>query len=302
MRFTAALLAAALLTSGAFAQKSVNRPRITGVAFLSFYTADVAASQNFYSNVLGLRHVPDVRSTMNAVADYPVNRSQWIEVLPTVPDDTHRLHAVGFTTKNAARLQQYLAAKGYAAESPLHDGMFSVRDPEGNLVYFVQSGSRRAVAKSAPSPTATARRIIHAGFVVQDADKENRFWRETLGFRPYWHGGHDDASNDYVSQQVPDGTDWLEYMLNVKPDAGRKQLGVMDHVSLGVEKMDSVVAQLQKNGCTGADCTAAKLGRDGKVQLNMYDPDQSRIEFMEFKPSGPTCCSTYTGPHPSASR
>jgi len=41
-----------------------------------------------------------------------------------------------------------------------------------------------------------------------------------------------------------------------------------------------------------------KLGRDGKWQLNLSDPDQSRIEFMEFAPKEKTCCSEFTGPHP----
>jgi len=41
------------------------------------------------------------------------------------------------------------------------------------------------------------------------------------------------------------------------------------------------------------------MGRDGKVQLNLFDPNIIRAEFMEFKPSGPTCCSPFTGPPPT---
>jgi hypothetical protein len=63
--------------------------------------------------------------------------------------------------------------------------------------------------------------------------------------------------------------------------------------------MSDVIAQLAKNGCQGPNCTASKMGADGKVQLNMYDPDLTRIEFMEFEPSGPVCCSPITGRHPT---
>jgi len=41
-----------------------------------------------------------------------------------------------------------------------------------------------------------------------------------------------------------------------------------------------------------------KLGRDGKWQLNLSNPDQRRIESMEFAPKEKTCCSEFTGPHP----
>jgi hypothetical protein len=42
------------------------------------------------------------------------------------------------------------------------------------------------------------------------------------------------------------------------------------------------------------------MGRDGKRQLNVYDPDDVRVEFMEFKPTGKTCCSEFTASHPEA--
>ncbi len=56
--------------------------------------------------------------------------------------------------------------------------------------------------------------MIHAGFLVYQREAEDHFYREILGFRPYWHGGMKDSDTDWVSLQVPDGTDWLEYMLN----------------------------------------------------------------------------------------
>ena len=34
-----------------------------------------------------------------------------------------------------------------------------------------------------------------------------------------------------------------------------------------------------------------KIGRDGKWQLNLYDPDLTRVEMMEFKPAQTPCCS-----------
>ena len=148
-----------------------------------------------------------------------MNSSQWIEILtsPAPPQPNVRMAAVAFTTRNAAGLERYLSAHGFKAELPLKAGEFGVRDPEGNLVIFVQSGSNKTVAKAPPSPNATSKRIIHVGFIVRDAAKEDAFWRDVLGFHPYWHGGRTDDRTDWQSIQVPDGTDWLEYMSEHSP-------------------------------------------------------------------------------------
>jgi catechol 2,3-dioxygenase-like lactoylglutathione lyase family enzyme len=275
--------------------QSVKRPAITGIAFARFYTTDPPGAQKFYGDTLGYK-----RLESNGVWTYPVNSSQWIEILtsPPPPKPDVRMAAVAFTTRNAAGLERYLAAHGITTELPLKAGEFGVRDPEGNLVIFVQRGSNKLVAKAPPSPNATSKRVIHVGFIVRDAAKEDAFWRDVLGFRPYWHGGKTNSRTDYQSIQVPDGTDWLEYMLNVSPTPTLKQTGVMDHFSLGVAHMADAVAALERNKCEGPNCTKTQVGRDGKVQLNLFDPDFTRVEFMEFTPAREPCCSPFVGKHP----
>src|SRR5215469_13763112 len=126
---------AALLSTALLPAQQPTRPAITGIAFMRVYTTDPTAAQKFYGQTLGFtRHEAD------SLWIYPINKLQWIEVVPHAgPEPNHRMAAVGFTTRDAAGLQQYLAEHGVNAEQPLHDGQFSVRDPEGNLVTFVQS-------------------------------------------------------------------------------------------------------------------------------------------------------------------
>jgi catechol 2,3-dioxygenase-like lactoylglutathione lyase family enzyme len=289
------LLLACLLPFPALAQQP-TRPAITGVAFARFYTTDPTAAKKFYASTLGLE-----RKETDGMWLYPVNHSQWIEVLttPAPPQPNVRMAAVAFTTDNAAQLESYLEAHNIKPEVPLKNGQFGVRDPEGNLVIFVQQNSERLVARALASPTAASTRIIHVGFIVTDRDKEDAFWQQILGFRPYWHGGPKDDVTNWVSLQVPDGTDWLEYMLNSGPNPTLHQVGVMDHFSLGVSHMSDAVAALARNHCEGPNCTKTQIGRDGKVQLNLYDPDQTRVEFMEFAPTQEPCCSPFTGKHPT---
>jgi len=291
---TRTLLLACLLSASALAQQP-TRPPITGVAFARFYTTDPTAAQKFYGTTLGFE-----RKEVDGMWLYPVNHSQWIELLTTPPPQPNvRMAAVAFTTTDAAKLERYLKAHNIKPAVPLKQGQFGVRDPEGNLVIFVQQGSEKPVATALSSPNAPSTRIIHVGFMVTDRAKEDAFWQQILGFRPYWHGGPNPGVDNWVSIQVPDGTDWLEYMLNISPSATLKTIGVMDHMSLGTTKMTDVVAALARNHCEGADCTASKMGRDGKIQLNLYDPDLTRVEFMEFQPSGKPCCSPILGKAPS---
>src|SRR5437016_14091022 len=96
--------------------------------------------------------------------------------------------------------------------------------------------------------------------------------------------------------QVPDGTDWLEYMLNVPANADKHTLGVMNHIALGGPDVHATERQLRTNGWNGTE--QPKIGRDGKWQLNLYDPDGTRVELMEFTPSQKPCCSDDSGAPP----
>jgi len=124
----------------------------------------------------------------------------------------------------------------------------------------------------------------------------DKFYRDILGFHLYWQGGMKDGEPNWVSMQVPDGTDWIEYMLNVDSNANKHLRGVMNHIALGVPSVKEAAIQLEKNGVKLTE--QPKIGRDGKWQLNLYDPDDTRVELMEFTPVEKPCCSEFTGTHP----
>jgi len=98
-----------------------------------------------------------------------------------------------------------------------------------------------------------------------------------------------DTETDWVDMRVPEGSDWLEYMQNVKkPDEVRTR-GVMNHLALGVPDANASYQELLKRGLTNSE--KPKIGRDGKWQLNLYDPNFTRAELMEPKPVEKPCCS-----------
>jgi catechol 2,3-dioxygenase-like lactoylglutathione lyase family enzyme len=158
------------------------------------------------------------------------------------------------------------------------------------------------------NPTAIGRHIIHMGFLVHSRAVEDLFYRDLLGFRPYWFGGGTDGRIDYVSQQTPDSHDWLEYMLVGDPSSsalpagmGQSWLGVLDHFSIGEASVDEAYKTLKDgNRFVGVKCDAHTLiGRDGKGQFNLYDPDGIRVELMNFHSTEKPCCSPFTADGPT---
>jgi catechol 2,3-dioxygenase-like lactoylglutathione lyase family enzyme len=277
---------------------SPTRPSILGIDHVSFYTTQPDAVGKLYGGTLGLTSTSAIEP--GGSVRYLVGK-QWVGYSPAPdPNATDRMDHVAFTTNNIVALREYLIAKGVKVPAiegrSDHSLSFAVADPEGHRIEFVERGKGEAPA---PPDSAVSHRMIHTGFLVHDRDAEDRFYRELLGFRPYWHGGMKDDKTDWVSLQVPDGTDWLEYMLNQPEHPDLRLTGVMNHISLGVVDMPKAQALLESHGWKVHDGEHPQMGRDGKRQLNVFDPDFSRIELMEFKPAEKPCCSDFTGPHPS---
>src|SRR3569833_1809830 len=88
--------------------------------------------------------------------------------------------------------------------------------------------------------------------------------------------------------RVPDGEDWIEYMCNVR-NPSPKTRGIMNHIAFGGPSMDAASQTLQARQAPMPE--KAKIGRDGKRQLNLNDPNLTRAELMEPKPVEKPCCS-----------
>jgi catechol 2,3-dioxygenase-like lactoylglutathione lyase family enzyme len=231
-----------------------------------------------------------------------VNDHQYIEVEPTLKREAEdRLAHIAFETSDARRLRDYLASRGVKVPGtvePDGDGnlSFFIKDADGHLVEFVEylpgSLHSRNFGKALP-PTRVSERMIHVGFTIQDRAAADKLYRDILGFRLQWYGGMTDERTDWVSMRVPDGTDWLEYMLN-QPHPSPRTLGVMNHLALGVASAEQGYKTVVERGMNPPD--KPKIGRDGKWQLNLYDPSYTRAELMEPRPVQPPCCSPILAP------
>lgn len=283
------------------------RPAITGISHIAVYAADPQKSEQFYVHDLGANKGIDPENARGT--RYYFAPTQFVQVLPLPTGSTsiNRLDHVAFTTSNAERLRVYLASKRITVPKRTERGSdgsqwFSVLDPEGNKIEFVQPPSQVPDVPTNPLSS----HIIHVGFIVHDRAREDAFFRDVLNFKPYWFGGmKDDSPPTWISQQVPDGTDWLEYMIVGEPEGrgipanmSAGDLGVLNHFSLGVRSTADAYTLLWNADRLAGQTQTPKIGRDAKWQLNLFDPDGTRAEIMELHAIGKPCCSPFTADHP----
>jgi catechol 2,3-dioxygenase-like lactoylglutathione lyase family enzyme len=292
----------------ALALNGQERPKITGVSHLAVYTSDAAATDHYYTVNIGATKQADPENP--AGVRYALSATQFIEVLPLPANaGVNRMDHAGFNTADAEGMRKYLAAKGWKTPSSVSKGKdgsrwFAVNDPEGNKIEFVQPAAK---AKPVNASKVIGSHVIHVGFLVHSREAEDKFYRDLLGFRPYWYGGMTDEKIDWVSQQVPDGHDWLEYMVSGGPGTGipasmsQQTLGVLDHFAVGVHSVPDAYKKLEAENRLGPGRhdQAPKIGKDGKYQFNMYDPDGIRAELMNFKATEKPCCSPFTAEDPA---
>jgi catechol 2,3-dioxygenase-like lactoylglutathione lyase family enzyme len=286
------------------AQDKPKRPRITGIDHIRIYVSDIDKSRAFYRKYLGLQEGGiGCRGVSRPCFSTHWADKQAIELEPAPSSGTKNWVAeIAFRTDNIEQMRRYLVANGMKPSPIGRVGSeilyFNANDPEGNVVGFVQWHPSLIVSDPPPPPiNGVGTRLLHAGFVVKGIATENKFYLDLLGFRLYWYGGFKDDGVDWYEIQVPDGSDWIEYMLNIPANADHRELGVQNHFSLGAKDIHAAADQLHKNGLLKFD--GPEIGRDGKWGLDAYDPDGTRVEVMEFRPTKTPCCHPYTAPHPT---
>jgi len=298
-RLGAAVILAGIVVMGVVEQGRAaddGRAKITGIAYVTVKVTDLEKAKAFYGGVLGLES-GGVKDGNLVQASFVVNREQRVELTKGAAGaGGSYLVEIGLATDDLMKMRTYLTAKGVAANEirawPDGTKYFETQDAEGNKLVFVEetnngsSGSEKAIGK----------KMLHAGFVVKDLKAERHFYEDILGFRLYWRGGFKDDGTDWYEIQVPDGDNWIEFMLNIPATADHKELGVQNHFSLGVPNAKTTAEELRARGAKEFD--GPEVGRDGKDSIDIYDPDGTRVELMEFTPVEKPCCTEYTREHP----
>jgi lactoylglutathione lyase len=276
-----------------------DRPRIVGIANFAAKVDNLEEGRRFYSGVLGMEEAFATRDSEDSgtLACFKVNDRQYLELSPTLKaENEDRLIRIGFETKNARGLRDFLAAKGVPVPSKVEkdangNRSFLVKDPDGHSVQFVEylAGSihSRNFGKHL-SPARISDHMLHVGVLVKDPAKADAFYKDILGFRLQWKGGPTDNKFEWISMMVPNGYDWIEYMVRDTTPTPQ-QLGVLHHYALSTMDVQQVYKTVVDRGYRPPKEPA--IARDGRWLLQLYDKNFTRTEMMIRKPVQTPCCS-----------
>ncbi len=279
-------------TNGRVTPIAPKRPKITGVAHIALFVHDIGKARQFYSGLLGLAEPfqldnPDGRLSLTFVK---VNERQYIELFPEREPGTDRLNHISIETDDAEAMRRYLASRainvpkrslaaGSATPTSISKTQTDTRSRSSSTCQ--RDGAFAIKEKQIPS-TRISDRMMHVGIIVNSLEPAMRFYRDVLGFEEIWRGSSDGKVLSWVNMRVPDGDDYIEFMLHDPVPAPDKR-GTAHHICLGVPDMDAALKTLQPRAAqTGyARPMEIRTGRNRKRQLNLYDPDGTRTELME---------------------
>ncbi len=281
------------------AMHAVERPPIVGVANIAVKVDNLEAARKFYSGVVGMEeafHTKDPNVTGDLLC-FKVNDHQYVEVSPTLQNPSEdRLIRVGFETRDARKLRDYLASKGVKTPPRVDKDLngnrsFTVKDPDGHTVQFVEYVGGSIHSRNFGKHLAATRisdHILHVGLMVADPAKADGFYKDILGYRLQWKGGRTDDRFEWISMMVPDGFDWLEYMVPQATNPTPQQIGVWHHYALETRDIQQVYRTVVERGYKPPQ--EPNIARDGRWLLQMYE-NLTRTEMMVRKPVKTPCCS-----------
>ena len=273
--------------------KSFKRPALIGDAHMALFVSDINKTRPFYGDFLGLQEPYYLKNSDSSLSMtfFKVNENQYIEIFPNLKTGQDRLNHIAFETSNAEQMRFYLTSKGIQVPEKVNkvrigNTSFNIKDPDGHIIEFTQyensSWTRREKGKYlGNNPIST--RIMHLGIIVGDAQQSFEFYDDILGLKEFWRGNPKNSEFvSWINLKLPESKDYIEFMLYSELPAPDKR-GAQHHICMEVANIEKTFAQLnespfRKNYTLPIEI---KTGINRKRQINLFDPDGTRIELME---------------------
>ena len=286
--------------------RSPSHCRLSHVAL---YVHDIEKSRAFYKTLLGFDEpfsLTNHDGTLH-LTWIKINDHQTLELFPEKEAGSDRLNHISFETTDAAGMRDYLASKNVKVPDTVGKGRignlnFNISDADGHTVEIVQYApdgwTLREQGKYLPD-TRISTRMIHAGILVGNLDKALAFYKDIFAAKEFWRGSKGGDILSWVNVKLPETTDYVEFMLysELPPPTER---GKQHHVCLVVDDAGKTKALLEQRapriGYTRPIEIATGVNR--KRQINLWDPDGTRIELMEPKTVDGTPAVSSTAPPP----
>jgi lactoylglutathione lyase len=280
-----------ILSAAAFAE---DLP-LLGLAHVGFRVSDLEKARAFYHGVLGYDEAFDLKAPDGhlALAYFKVNENQYLEIFPGVPEGrTVMMTHIAFYTPDIEKLHEMVEQRG-VKPGKINNGKdgnrsFAIRNPPGQsldfleFVQYMPEGWHRKSEGKSLSESRISTHLEHAGLIATDFEAARHFFVDQMGFIVKWNWKYDDGRTRLLHLGLPGGSgDYVEFGNPLKPLTGRA-IGVAAHISLSVPDIQAAY-KLAQQRVPAADLKQPLFGKDDRWQLNLYDPDGTRVECMSPK-------------------
>lgn len=260
---------------------------------MALYVSDIEKARGFYRDWLGFQEPYDLKNADGSLSMtfFKINEEQYIEIFPGLKPEQDRLNHIAFQTDDAEALRVYLASRGIKVPDKVNqvrigNTSFNVKDPDDHTVEFTQykpGGWTRREKGKAIGANRISTRMMHVGIIVGDAPVATKFYTDVLGLTEFWRGSALNATTvSWMNMRLPDSPDYVEFMLYTNLPAPT-QRGSQHHICLEVPDIEKALAQLEAHPYRKQYTRTLEIrtGINRRRQLNLFDPDGSRVELME---------------------
>jgi len=290
------------------------------VSQIVVHSHDLNASRHFYGDLLGFQESFTILKNQTAVVKgglpqdqvasvfFKVNDRQYIVVMPESSESESRYGGYAVETDDAEAMRVYLKSLGYSvpaktSRTPTHDLAFHISDPDGDNIeimqYTPESLSVQNYGKFL-SEDRLSRRILHTGFTITKQET-TKFYLNAFGVREFWRADPTMKAPgaaptpqptgpilaNLSNLKLPESDDYIEWSISrTRPDAAKATpTATGGHIALVTPyDMAKTVAAVEARAAF-KDYTRrheAHVGVNHKWQGNYFDPDGTRVEFMEL--------------------
>jgi catechol 2,3-dioxygenase-like lactoylglutathione lyase family enzyme len=282
---------------------------LVGLSTVTFKTADLAKSRQYYNGVLGLAEAFDIRNASGKVTSvyFKVNDDHYVEVTPNLqPGDIMRIGRLVFESSDLEKLHAIYVERGLNP-GPITKGgdgnpVFRVVGPSNAQLDFIQimPDSKQALARGKfLDPRRLSTKIGHVGIYTQDRAVAGPFYHKlglTGGRVPGRGEAIDTPSGDRnIETKYPPLVDTPE----THERFVRETMGATQHLGLDTDDMRATRDLAKSRGLTDLQ-VRVQLGNNRRWLMHLFDPDGSRTEFTESRVQSELPAWTIMAPGPVA--
>lgn len=259
---------------------------VSGIAGVSFLTADLPSIRRFYGEGAGFG---EAQAGPHKVL-FMVGINQWLE-FQTVPEPNwpRRLLYVTLEAPSLSKVETSVRARGVPIvwiASDTHVRVLQMEDPAGNRIQVAEP--RIAVAAATGAPTPFSGHLQHFGLAVPRAKAAAAiaFYRDVLGWPEVVRMDNPDGRLGLVKFRLPGARKDLIELIFFDPPLDKWAAGSFDHVNFEVSNINAAYQSLRRGGIANQVRNLPTVNGEHLWAINIIDPELTRVEIQVLEPTG----------------